>query len=176
MFWLTNNNNLSVSLAALVVWGFLMVFLFNLLMRFTSDKKDNLLLFSSFIMFLSYFTSDDLFNLFALPEIYITWFIYDVVTLGLIAIFYAYFRCNPSVGVKYLYLGLSLNSFLFLAMHIDIVITGNKERWILWDLYSIGVNLIDFMMIFALILDKDYLGIFRFYKFITSPIRKKALI
>ncbi|PAJ72120.1 hypothetical protein CJF42_22885 [Pseudoalteromonas sp. NBT06-2] len=173
MSWL--NLNLSTTLAALVVWGFLMAFLFNVLLKVAAPKKENLILVSSFIMFLSYFISDDFFNLFALPEIYITWFVYDLVTLCLIFGFAYILKEKIPSSIKYIIVGLIINSLLFLAMHIDIVINRNQERWLLWDIYTVGVNLVDFIMIIALIFNKDYLGIIRFSKFITSLIRKKAL-
>jgi len=173
MSWL--NLNLSTTLAALVVWGFLMAFLFNVLLKVATSRKENLILVSSFTMFLSYFISDDFFNLFALPEIYITWFIYDLVTLVIILGFSYGLKEKVPSCIKYLIVGLTINSTLFFAMHIDIVINGNKERWLLWDVYTVAVNLVDFIMIFALIFNRDYLGIIRFSKFITSPIRKKAL-
>lgn len=173
MSWLTLN--LSTTLAALVVWGFLMAFLFNVLLKVAASKKENLILVSSFVMFLSYFISDDFFNLFALPEIYITWFVYDLVTLCLIFGFSYILKEKIPSSIKYIIIGLIINSLLFLAMHIDIVINGNQERWLLWDIYTVGVNIIDFIMIVGLIINKDYLGIIRFSKFITSPIRRKAL-
>ncbi|SFC68255.1 hypothetical protein [Pseudoalteromonas denitrificans] len=174
MFWLTKN--LSSSLGALVVWGFLMALLFNLLMKYSKSKKDSLLFFSAFIMFSSYFISDHFWDLYKVSEIYLIWFSYDVITLIVIFWFSKTFNLKTSFGVRYVYIGLVINSLFFLSMHIDTRVLGNAEHWWLWDLYSAGVNLIDFMMIFALILDKDYLGIFRFYKFVTSPIRKKALV
>jgi len=173
MLWLTSN--LSTLLGGLVVWGFLMAFLFNVLMKFTANKKDSLLLFSSFIMFFSYFISEDFNLFFTINDIYFTWFIYDIVTLGLIVTFALFYKHRPSTGVVYIYIGLSVNSILFFAMHIDILVLGNKEHWFLWDIYSAGVNIFDFIMIFGLIINKDYLGLIRLSKFITSPIRKKAL-
>jgi hypothetical protein len=167
--------NLSTTLAALVVWGFLMAFLFNVLMRITTDKKDDFLLFTSFVIFLSYFISDHLFTLSDPKDVYLTWFIYDVITLGVILSYTLFYKCKRSIGVIYVYIGLAVNSCLFLAMYVDIVVMSNRESWWLWTVYSAGVVLFDFMMIFALILNKDYLGIIRFSKLITSPIRKKAL-
>lgn len=173
MFWLTKN--LSASLSAMVVWGFLMALLFNILMNLTKQKKDNLLLFSSFVMFCSYFTSDHFYELFFQASTYLTWFVYDVVTLLVIFIFSYKFTNKISAGVIYTYIGLSINSLLFLAMYFDRFIFKNDVRWVLWDLYSAGVNIIDFIMIIGLIVNKDYLGIIRFSKYITTPIRKKAL-
>ncbi|MBE0365156.1 hypothetical protein PULV_a1905 [Pseudoalteromonas ulvae UL12] len=46
-------------------------------------------------------------------------------------------------------------------MHLDIVIFENKEQWILWDIYTAGVNIADFTMIVALITDRDILGLIK---------------
>jgi len=173
MNWLSNS--LSYTLGAFVVWGFLMSLLFNVLMKFTKTKNDNLLLFCSLAMFSSYFISDHFRDLALTIEVYLNWFIYDVITLTVIFISSYLIGGKVSPGVKYVYIGLTLNSLLFLTMHIDTSVLGNDKYWWLWNLYSAGVNIVDFIMIFALILNKDYLGIIRFSKFITSPIRKKAL-
>jgi hypothetical protein len=44
-------------------------------------------------------------------------------------------------------------------MYLDIYIFGNIEPWYFWDVYTYLVNLIDFVMIVALIVDKDFLGL-----------------
>jgi len=173
MIWLTKS--LSITLAALVVWGFLMGFLFNALMWFTKNKKDSLLLFTSFVMFMSYFISDHIYQLDLSNYVYITWFFFDIGTLLIIAYFYVKFKLPVSVGVKYTTLGLCINSILFLSIHIDIVVMETTQRWWLWSAYSAGVNIIDFMMIFALILNRDYLGFIKISKYMTSFIREKAL-
>lgn len=175
MFWLTNNNNLSASLAALVVWGFLMAFLFNSMMWVIKGKKDNLLFFTSFMMFISYFISDHFYELFSQSTIYLTWFSFDVITAIVIISWFLFYKPEASPGFIYVSIGLMINSCLFLAMYIDLGILKTKNSWWLWDLYSAGINVTDFIMIVGLIVNKDYLGIIRFYKFITSPIRKKAL-
>ncbi len=169
MDWLTNH--LSITLGALIVWGFLMAFLFNVMMIFIKETKDSLLIFTSFFMFTSYFTSDHFNSVLSQLDIFLIWFIYDVVTLAIIVAFALYLKSKSSIGVKYIYIGLIFNSALFLAMHLDTFVYGNKERWWLWDLYSAGVNLVDFMMIVALIVDKDFLGILRAYRYVTKPVR-----
>ena len=173
MDWL--NNNLGTSLGALVVWGFLMALLFNLMMRFVKENYNDTLLFTSFAMFTSYFISDHFWELYNLAEIYLIWFFYDVGTIVLISLFIFFTKKEIPKGSKYIFIGLCINSILLLSMYIDIRIYRNDLRWWLWDLYSAGVNIIDFIMIVALILDRDYLGVIRLSKLITSPIQKKAL-
>lgn len=172
MDWLSKS--LSLSLSTLVIWGLLMSFLFNILMKYTKSKNDNLLLFSSFLMFFSYFISDHFWDLYNVADVYLVWLGYDVATFITIYLISKKIKVDASPGVLYVYIGLVLNSLLFLMMYIDARVIGNKDSWWLWDLYSAGVNIVDFIMIIGLIINKDYLGVIRFYKFITSPIRKKS--
>jgi hypothetical protein len=173
MNWLSKS--LSISLGTLVIWGFLMALLFNVFMHFTKSKSDKLLLFSSFAMFFSYFISDHFWDLYNTSSVYLVWLGYDLVTLILIYAVSNRLKLLASPGVFYVYIGLAINSLLFLIMHIDTKILENDDYWWLWGDYSAGVNIIDFIMIIGLIINKDYLGLIRLYKFITSPIRKKAL-
>jgi hypothetical protein len=46
-------------------------------------------------------------------------------------------------------------------MYLDLYIYGNTTPWILWDIYSFGVNIVDFTMIVALIVDRDILGLIK---------------
>ena len=154
-------STLSLYLGTFIVWGFLMSFFLNLFFRCISVKKDNLLVLCSFVIFLSYFISDHFYELFDKTEVYKTWFLYDIVTLVLIAFFHFLLRTKASPGVFYVYLGLSINTILFGLMHLDIVIFENKEQWILWDIYTAGVNIADFTMIVALITDRDILGLIK---------------
>jgi len=166
---------LAESLGAFVVWGFLMALFYNLLMKILADKKEHKLLLTSVLMFLSYFISDHFNTFTATSKIYFIWFLYDISTVLIVFIILRFMKGKISPGIMYVYIGLIINSILFLSMYLDIHIYQNKTYWWLWGLYSTGINLIDFMMVFALILNKDYLGIISFSKFITSPIRKKAL-
>ncbi|WP_157575790.1 hypothetical protein [Pseudoalteromonas sp. '520P1 No. 423'] len=152
-----------------------MALFYNVLMKVLAKKQDHLLLATSLVMFLSYFISDHFNTFTATSKIYFIWFLYDVVTLLIVLICIRFIKDKFQTGVKYVCFGLIINSILFLSMYMDIHIYQNKTYWWLWGLYSTGVNLVDFMMIFALILNRDYLGLIRFSKFITSPIRKKAL-
>lgn len=44
-------------------------------------------------------------------------------------------------------------------MYFDLYVHQNKERWLLWDIYAVSVNIIDVIMIVALIVDRDFLGL-----------------
>ncbi|WP_105253908.1 hypothetical protein [Pseudoalteromonas sp. T1lg75] len=150
--------SIGVFMGAFVVWGFLMAMLFNLMLIGFKAKKDFKLVLVSIIMFISYFISDHFFGFFSTSDMYLTWFIYDLVTLLIILPALTIGKSKVSPGVVYVIIGLSLNSLLFLFMHLDITVQGNREEWWLWSVYSIGVNVIDFFMIVVLIVDKDIFG------------------
>jgi len=59
----------------------------------------------------------------------------------------------------YLISGLFINLLLTLCMHIDMFVYGNQDPWIFWDIYTIAVFVIDLLMVVALIVDRDFLGL-----------------
>ncbi|CAM4169157.1 hypothetical protein [Pseudoalteromonas ostreae] len=151
-----------LSLGALVVWGFMMAFFFNLFLWFADLKRDKVLLITSFVAFISYFVSDHLFTWFENSEIYLQWALYDIATLSLILTGAFIVKASlKSPAFVYVVIGLLANTFLFLCMYYDLHIIENTKPWILWDVYSFGVNIIDFTMIVALIVDRDILGLIR---------------
>ena len=156
--------NLSLYLGTFMAWGFLMAFLLNLFFRCISVKTDNLLVAASFFISMYYLIGDHFHQLFDFAETYLKWFFYDVITIGLILFVHILTRSKASPGVVYVYVGLYFNAFLFLSMFIDIVLIENKERWFLWWVYEVGVNISDFCMIVALIIDRDFLGVIKVYR------------
>ena len=147
------------SLSAFSSWGFLMAFFFNVFVYTIDVKRNTTLLLSSFIMMASYATSDYFFTWLSIgTSVYLDWTIYDYVTiLFLISVFFIQKKTTPSF--IYLITGLIINSILSIAMHYDIYIEGNRVSWILWDVYTFGVNIIDLIMIVVLIVDRDFLGL-----------------
>ncbi|CAM3739080.1 MULTISPECIES: hypothetical protein [Pseudoalteromonas] len=151
-----------LSLSALVVWGLMMAFFFNLFLWIADLKRNNVLLLSSFIVFLSYFISDHLFTWFANSNVYLNWAIYDIITITLITISAHFVKnnCKPP-AFFYVIFVLSVNTILSSLMYYDLRIAGNTTPWVLWDIYSFGVYFLDFTMIVALIVDRDILGLIR---------------
>ncbi len=161
---------LALYLGTFIVWGFLMAFLFNVALKFMSEEHSSYLVYCSFVLFLSYFSSDHFYSLFDKKEIYLTWFYYDLVTIAFVILPAIVLKIKLKSPIYYLLIFLSLNAVLFLAMHIDIVIYGNNSPWLLWDIYRMCVNMFDFAMIFALIFASDYLGILRFTRYIRNRV------
>ncbi|MCG7543403.1 hypothetical protein MHM93_04320 [Pseudoalteromonas sp. MM17-2] len=153
--------SLGIFMGAFVVWGFLMALFFNLMLKAYKAKNDPKLLWCSFVMAVSYVTSDHFFDFFSTIETYFTWFVYDIVTLlAILPVFLIKRTTSVSPGVIYVTIGLVINSILFLGMHVDLVyLNVDSQPWWFWSFYSITVNLCDLAMIVALIVDKDILGI-----------------
>nr|WP_252730005.1 hypothetical protein [Pseudoalteromonas tetraodonis] len=147
------------SLSALVMWGFLMAFFFNVFVFSLGTKRNTTLLVSSFILFISYSSSDYFLTWFSIYKItYLDWALYDLVTLIALAIIYKLIR-KTTPSFLYLILGLTINMNLLFLMHVDVFINKNVHPWFFWDVYTFGVTCIDFIMIVALIVDRDFLGI-----------------
>lgn len=151
-----------LSLGALVVWGFMMAFFFNLFLWFADLKRNKVLLITSFVAFISYFISDHLFTWYEDSNIYLQWALYDIITISfiLLGIFFVKFK-EYSPASTYVLIGLFTNTLLFFFMYYDLHIIENSTPWILWDIYSFGVNIVDFTMIVALIVDRDILGLIK---------------
>jgi hypothetical protein len=159
----------------ILVWGMLMAFLLNLYFYTCNIRVEKSLVVSSTIMFLSYFLSNHYLDLAAAKDnFYLALISYDLITLSLIYFIHKSFGIIRSVGFKYILIGLIFNSLLNCIIHIDIMVLSNREQWWYWSFYSIGINTVDLLMACALIMNRDYLGLIRLYKFITTPIRKKA--
>jgi len=125
-------------------------------------------------MFVSYFSSDSFFSWFSTTETYLHWAFWDLVTLSLIILFAKFVKEHNPTSFYYICSGLSVNTLLFLAIYYDIYIKYNKEPWLLWDIYSFGVNIVDLVMIVALIVDRDFLGLIKLKSYITSLFKKKV--
>ena len=147
------------SLSAFTMWAFLMTFFFNVFVYSLGIKKGTTLLLSSFIMMISYTLSDYFYTWLSMRDsIYLDWALYDVITITALACIYRIFgKTTPSF--LYLIVGLTVNSTFFFSMYLDIYIFENKKAWFLWDAYTYTVNLIDFIMIVVLIIDRDFLGL-----------------
>jgi len=149
------------SLSAFIVWGFLMAFFLNIFVYSLGVKRNTTLLLSSFVMLISYSASDYFFSLLSYYSVsYLDWAFYDFVTILILGILFYKVR-KTTVSFYYLVIGLTVNALFFIVMYIDTTVMGNVEPWLLWDIYSFGVNIVDFTMIVALIVDRDILGLIK---------------
>lgn len=135
-----------------IEWGFLMAFLYNLVSYLNNpDKK---LVQLAFIVTLSYFLS----GVYQLSEnFYFNLVFYDLATLLVIALWVFLFDVKTFPAFYYIFIGLTCNATLAAAMYYDIYILQNREPWLLWSVYSFGTNIIDILMVLALVFNQNYL-------------------
>jgi len=150
-----------------IEWGVLMAFLFNLSTSINKVDKSPLIL--SAIMALSYFVTDVI-KLSDAP--YLNWFLYDLITILVLSFWLLVKSVKLFTASIYVIAGLLLNASFMLSMHYDIFILGNREPWLLWSVFSIGVNLLDLMMIIAIASNKDFLLLKKFVKYPMSSSEK----
>jgi len=159
--------SLALHFDTIILIGIFLAFLLNTFFYLSSISKNISLLIASTLMAISYFTSNHFISLGAdKTYIYITWILYDLVTITLIAILHKVLNQKICVAVKYVIIGLSLNALLCLLLHIDLRVINNNQPWWFWYFYTLAINTIDVIMVAALILDRDFLGM----KFLKSKV------
>ncbi|WP_462165057.1 hypothetical protein [Pseudoalteromonas xiamenensis] len=166
------NEIFGLTLGALTIWGFLMALFVNTLVHCLSNQKRFASIIASAIMFISYFLADQTFFLTADSSIFLNWFIFDTVTIVVLVTSLKIFKQNLNVACCYVLIGLCLSTVLLLSMYIDTYINQNEQAWWLWDTYVFGGTIIDFSMIAALILNRDFLK----FSFIKSLFTKKSTV
>jgi len=150
-------------IGAFIEWGFLMVFLFNLVTHI--NKPDKRLVILAFIMMVSYFLSG-IFNLSI--YIYLNWFYFDLLTVTTVLAWIYVAKIGSFSAIYYIILGLFSNALLMLCIFVDIVVFENRTPWALWSIYSFGVNTIDMMMLIALITNRDFLLLHKLCRFVKG--------
>ncbi|PCC14508.1 hypothetical protein [Pseudoalteromonas sp. JB197] len=140
-----------------------MAFLYSLVSGI--NKADKSLIYIAAIMMCSYIFSD---LLLILNNIYLDWILYDLLTITILiaAIFTSYVL--TSTASNYIILGLFVNACLTIAIYYDLYVLNNIDEWWLWSVYSIGVNVIDLLMIAVLFINKDFLGLIKLKRFIFN--------
>ena len=141
---------------AFIQWGFLMAMLYTLVSSINTANK--LLVYLASIMFFSYLLSD---FLYIFKNVYLNWIFFDFATILIIFIALKVSSFQSSVAKNYIVSGLLINACLTYAIYVDLYINWNSEPWWLWSLYSMGVNIIDLIMIIAIFINKDFLGLMK---------------
>ncbi|MEI5640460.1 MULTISPECIES: hypothetical protein [unclassified Pseudoalteromonas] len=151
-----------MSIGALVIWGFLMATLLHFFFNYLKLKRTPQLLSSALILFISYFTSDMLVMSYENSSIIFGVFsLFDLVTLTLVILVAKWLSKSDGyeTGTVYVFAGLAINTSLFFFMFLDTYLLENVEPWFLWYFYSYTVVIVDFIMVAALLLNKDFLRI-----------------
>lgn len=151
-------------ISAFIQWGFLMAFLYCLASSINNTNKS--LLYIASIMLFSYSMSE---VLYMLSNVYLNFTLYDLLTITVLLV--VYFKTSSiknCPAINYIVIGLTFNSLLMLVMYYDLYILENIDEWWLWSVYSIGVNVIDLLMIAVLFINKDFLGLIELKRFIFN--------
>ena len=127
---------------AFIQWGFLMALLYTFVSSINTPNKS--LVYLATIMFFSYLLSD---FLYIFKNVYLNWIFFDFATILIIFLALKVSSFQSSVAKNYIVSGLIINACLTYAIYIDLYINWNSEPWWLWSLYSMGVNIVDFVMI-----------------------------
>ena len=141
---------------AFIQWGFLMAMLYTLVSSINSANKS--LVYLATIMFFSYLLSD---FLYIFKNVYLNWIFFDFATILIIFLALQVSSFQSSVAKNYIVSGLIINACLTYAIYVDLYINWNSEPWWLWSLYSMGVNVVDLLMIIAIFINKDFLGLMK---------------
>jgi hypothetical protein len=153
---------------SIMTWGFLMALLFNIFGTFVGFKQGYSLIIASSVMFVSYFLTDHFVDLGSDGRLYLNWALLDVFTLLAIIAFHVILKIKHHRAVYYVVIGLVVNSILFYGIYLDLWVYENTTEWWFWSFYSMGVNVMDYMMVISLVIGKDWLGLVRFGRFIRN--------
>lgn len=143
-------------IGAFVQWGFLMAMLYSFVSSINAPSKS--MVYLSAIMFLSYISSD---FLSIANNMYLNWIVFDFTTIVIIVIALKTSIIKASVATHYIICGLLVNACLTYALYVDLYINWNTEEWWLWSLYSMGVNIIDLLMVTIIFINRDFIGLMK---------------
>ncbi|MBS3798382.1 hypothetical protein [Pseudoalteromonas sp. BDTF-M6] len=137
-------------------WGLMMALLFNVVSYSAPEKRDSSPLRLCMVLVLSYLST---YYLEWDRYMYLYWSLADAATILLL--YLVQLRKKKIAALYYCIAGLTVNGLLHLWVYYDLYITGTEEYWWLWSLYPLSVNVIDAIIITALIINRDFLGLCR---------------
>lgn len=154
-------------------WGLFMASLYNFVLTSAHHSKaqeksrNKEIFFINIVLFISYLSTVPIDTYVRINDIHIRYYPYTLyLVLDVITILALYFLARPKttkgeVVFCYVIFGLACNSILFILIQIDLITMYEGlrplEHWWFWDVYTIGVNFFDIMMILILLIHKDIL-------------------
>ena len=84
-------------------------------------------------------------------DFYLRWVKYDAISIITIIALHLIFRVKVSLVAKVTMWLLLCNTVYYLAMHVDIMLIGNRESWLLWTLYTPTVHMVELVIAIGLI-------------------------
>jgi hypothetical protein len=157
--------DVSFYIGALVQWGFLMAFLYSLVVSI--NKTDKKRVWLSLVMTVSYLSS--LFIDIQTIQ-YLDFFYFDIATIFVLVVLNLFIK--ESLIFSYLLAGLLVNAILFLGMHLDTVVYKNYEPWLFTIVYYWLVNFNDFAMVAVFFIKKDFLGLVKAKSYIYKQLSR----
>ena len=135
--------------AAFTQWGFLMAFLFCLVSSINKENKSPVYL--SALMLCSYIFGS---YIRLLDNLYLNWAFYDLITIVALLSLQYFNVFKRTKAFLFLVLALTANAVLTLLLYYDLYVLYNFEPWWYWSVYSIGVNVIDVLMMLSLVVNQ----------------------
>lgn len=150
-----------LSIGALVIWGFFMASLLHVSFYILAVNKNVQALACATILAISYSLSDLTMPVNFEAIDFGVLLAYDLLTLFILIIarHFLFQQAARQPCYTYCCIGLTINALLFLAMFTDSYLLGNYEPWALWYFYSSTVNIVDLIMVSAVILNRDFIGL-----------------
>lgn len=160
-------------------WGLFMASLYNFVLTSAHHSKaqeksrNKEIFFINIVLFISYLSTVPIDAYVRINDIQIRYYPYTLyLILDAITISVLCFIARPKTtkgGVVFCYVifGLACNSILFILIQIDLITMYEGlrplEHWWFWDVYTIGINFFDVMMILVLLTHRDILMLNRFF-------------
>lgn len=135
--------------AAFSQWGFLMAFLFCLVSSINKENKSPVYLCA--LMLCSYIFGS---YIRLLDNLYLNWAFYDFITIVALLTLQYFNFFKRTKAFLFLVLALTANAVLTLLLYYDLYVLYNFEPWWYWSVYSIGVNVIDVLMMLSLVVNQ----------------------
>ena len=148
MLYSADNANLLNILDFVLLFMFLSAFLLSA--RNWREQKS--IFIASAILALNFVVTGSTFQLFIDmdtykgTDFYLRWIEFDSLSIIAIIISHLLFRIEHSRVTSIAMYLFTINVFFHLAMHIDIMESGNRVSWWLWDLYTPAINIISLSM------------------------------
>jgi|GEM_PF-2017275 len=119
------------------------------LLAYKNWRSNSSVFIVSSVLFVNFVIANNaLFNLLtnsSTPDqnFYLRWIQYDAISIVAIIAIHLILRVKNSTTAKAAMWLLLSNSIYYAAMHIDIILLGNREPWLLWTLYTPVVHLVE---------------------------------
>ncbi len=163
IFELFSSVEVTALTSAFISWGLMMALLYNLVAYSEPYRRPRSPLKLCFIINISYLaTSFVEVNM----QQYVIWAAADIVTVIILLVLQR--KASGYPASDYCVVVLLCNAALHLTLFYDLSFVSNIEPWWFWNFYPIAINVNDIILIMALVLNKDFLGLSRLVRLIFN--------